>query len=289
MTIPTLSGVAIAALDKTKFKIVACNASGDIYLVNHVYMFSDDGSIVTDLTQMREHNHSQDSEGGALNMIWSAIPEAIDVLFTKPNDMLKTNFEQTVSGTGSIEDNIDGNGYRNVNLRPNGTSGSSATIRFAHVLTAEYGTNIIFGFLADLDTATSVAFHGGIGADDITAADSNTRKIQAEFCTTTNDNWWLRTANGSANSASDTGQAITTVKDAIKLDYRIEDVGTPEADFEINAAGLLQKTTNIPIDSGSPTGNLAKFSHKNSTGADRPMHIYGFRISYITNSQWIYG
>ena len=202
-------------------------------------------------------------------------------------DLLKANWIQTVTGTATIEDATAGGGVVGdpIRLRPNATTASGATVTYPH-MKLDFSTRSIYQAKLQIETATSIALHSGVGADDITAADSNTRKLQAEVCTTTNNNWWLRTATGAANSASDTGIAISTSAVGIKI-IHYPNIGTPRADLLIGAGTLLQKTTNIPVDGETASTNLIKHSVKNSTGADRPLKMYGCRLQFKVDDSWV--
>jgi hypothetical protein len=288
----TLDGDDIALLDKTKYKIVTCSADGSGYLEDHVYYFSEDGSVETDLTALPDHTHSSASgDGGPMTFMYIKSPaSALDLYLSRPTDMIKANWNQTVTGTGSIEDGGGGSSTPYIRLRPNGTSGSGSTISYTNAYPRYTfdGGAMILTFVGNFETATSLAFHGGINCDDVTAADSNTVKVQAEVCTVTNSNWWIRTATGAANSASDTGVAISTDDKSIKLIH--DSTGTPYAVISVNSGGEFTKTTNVPATATNNTiGNLLKFSIKNSTAADRPYRFKGARLSWSTSDIWSYG
>ena len=289
-SILTLSGTDINSLDKTKYKLVACNATGSGYTINHVYHFSDDGSQVDDLTDLTNHLHTTTSgQGGHIRDIYAANPEHFNQSMCRPTDWVKALWNQTVSGTGTIEDGTGGNGERYIRLRPNGTSGSGATISYPMAANAGFPHHSLMGYVYQLETASSLAFHIGWNADDITAADSNTSKVQLEVCTATNNNHWLRTANGTNNSASDmgSGTAITTNKTSCQ--FLNWNTGTPSVTAQVNATNSFTKTTHIATSGSNTLGNIMKFSVKNSTGADRPLRAYGAHLSFTTDSSWIYG
>ncbi len=282
MTIISGEGTYLEGLDKTEHKLFICTDSGGDLVVDHVYLCSADGTTLLDLSEMVAHSHTSDSDGGELNKIFRLNPKHIDLLLTKTDDLKKAQWLEDVSGTGSIEDKTDGTtGERSIRLRPNGTSGSSATITYPH-LKLDWSENSMFQTKLQIETATSIALHTGIGADDITAADSNTRKIQAEVCTTTNNNWWLRTADGSANSASDTGIAISTSRVAIRMKSLVS-----QANLLIDSNTELEKTSNVPTSGATTDIRLIKHSVKNSTAADRPLLMYGSRVVYYVSDNWV--
>lgn len=287
-SILTLSGTDINALDKTKYKLVACNATGSGYTINHIYHFSDDGSIIDDISSLPDHLHNGTGAGGNVAGIYRANTHNFNQSMCRPTDWVKAVWNQTVSGTGTIEDGTGGSGERYIRMRPNGTSGSGATISYPMAANAGFGyDDVLMGYVYQLETASSLAFHIGWNADDITAADSNTSKVQLEVCTATNNNHWIRTANGSANSASDMGVAIDTSKTSCQ--FWAFQTGTPTVKAEVNAGSTFTKTTHIPTSGQNATGNIMKFSIKNSTAADRPLRAYGAHLTFTTESSWIYG
>jgi len=286
MTIPSGSGTYLQTLDKTKHKLVACTSTSSGLTINHVYLASDDGTTWIDLQSLIAHTHADSTTGGSLIDIEVANPKYFDLVLTKTSDLYKANWIQTVTSTGTIEDLSAGlTGPMYIRLRPNGTSGSGSTISYPH-LKLNFAKTAIYQTKLLIETATSIALHTGVGADDVTAADSNTVKFQAEVCTVTNNNWWLRTASGSANSASDTGIAISTSAVAVKI-VHYPTLGTPETDLQIDTGTLLQKTTNIAISGATADANLIKASVKNSTGADRPLKFYGARLRYEVSDTWV--
>jgi len=284
MTVTYGTGTYLAALDKTKHKLVVCTSTSGGLTVDHVYLASADGTTWLDLSGIVDHTHTATTgDGGRYSEILLSNPKVFDLVLTKTDDLKKAQWIETVTGTGTIEDATDGTtGERSIRLRPNGTSGSEAQISYPHIQ-ASFGGRALFISKLRIETATNLAFHIGVGADDITAADSNTIKIQTEVCTVTNNNFWLRTANGSANSASDSGVAIGTSRTGIKMIFH---PATPECQLLINDANALIKTTNIPTSGATADNNLIKVSLKNSTAADRPMHFYGARLAYFVSDEW---
>ena len=288
VTVISDTGTNLDALDITKHRIVFCTVSGGPFEKDHTYTANADEDAWIDITEIVAHTHYDDTDGGGIDQIFNTNAETFDLQLINPTDWVKAHWVQTVTGTGTIEDTTAGTGERSIRLRPNGTSGSAATIALPINLTG--GFSWIYKFVTNItiETASSLALHIGMNADDITAADSNTRKFQAEVCTATNNNWWLRTANGTANSASDSGQAISTSKIGITLLNRGY-LGTPDCIFGIGGTKYLQKTTNIAVDSSNTTGNSIKYSIKNSTAADRPLKVQGAaRLTYSTEATWGY-
>jgi hypothetical protein len=283
------TGANMSAMDKTKFKIVFCTATGSGFTINHLYMTSADGTSWIDLSVTQDHYHSSVDDGGHYIRILMGNPEVLDLYLSQPIHFQDTEWNTTFTGTGSAE--FDGGGCSSkpyIRLRPNGTSGSGSTISYTNAQNLKFGAPSILSFTGNFETATSLAFHGGVNADDVTAADSNNNKYQAEVCTATNQNWWLRTGNGSSNSASDLGVAIGTNDTGIKMVHD-PDAGTPEVVMEVDGTNTFTKTTTIPISGTNSTGNILKFSQKNNTAADRPYRYKGCRVSFITSDSWGYG
>ena len=143
-----------------------------------------------------------------------------------------------------------------------------------------------FQFKARIGTATSIALHSGVNPDLVTVADTNTVKYNAEVCTTTNNNWFLRTASGSNKSSSDSGIAISANRVGIRLEH-YPDIGTPRVDMYIDANAVFQKTSDIPVSGVTAVTNLIKHSLKNSTAADRTYYVYGNRLRYQILDNWV--
>jgi len=286
MTVISDTGTNLTALDKAKHRVVFCTADGGEFVKDHTYTANADADEWIDITEIAAHTHYDETDGGSLFDIWEVNSDVFQLDLLKPIDWVKAQWVQTVTGTGTVEDGEDSSGVNYIRLRPNGTSGSGSTINYPTPLNAYWGREVKLISNVLIETASSLALHIGVDADDITAADSNTRKAQAEVCTATNSNWWLRTASGSANSASDTGIAISANAVAINI-VHYPTLGTPRADLLIDTGTVLQKTTNIPTSSATAADNLIKHSIKNSTAADRPLRVYASRLQYKVSDNWV--
>lgn len=282
------TGDNLELLSISKHRIVFCTEDGGQFTKDHTYTANADEDAWIDITEVPLHTHYDDDDGGDLLQVYVTNNEKFNINLLKPTDWVKAHWVQTTTGTGTIEDSADSSGVKYIRLRTNGTSGSSATIQYPGTITGSFIYPWHFNCLTQIETASSLALHIGVGADDITVADSNNRKIQAEVCTATNDNWWLRTGNGTSNVATDTGTVISTSKIGIALLARGY-LGTPDCLMYIGADLVAQKTTSIPFDSSNAAGNTVKFSVKNSIAADRPLRAYGGRLDYQTASTWAYG
>src|SRR4030095_9302794 len=243
-------GTVLAGLDKTKFGLLICTSDGSGLLKDHVYLCNAAGDSLIDLSTMQSHAHTSDSDGGGLNAIFRLNSKHIYLALTKTQDCQKANWDQNLASGGTIEDKTDGTtSERSIRLRPNTTSGGAASIRYPH-LKLDWSKECFFQAKLQLESTSSLALHTGISPDYVQSADSNTRKCQAEVCTTNNQNWWLRTANGSANSASDTGIAITTNRTGITLKHGDTDV------LIVGTGTELEKSSNIATSSTTSTANL---------------------------------
>src|SRR6188474_3086279 len=205
------TGAYLASLDKTKHKVLVCTDSGSGFIEDHAYLCTADGLSVIDISDVGLHYHSPGTtDGGDLIDVYSVNWTVTDLFLSRVTDLQKANWIQTVTSTGTIEDATDGTtGERSIRLRPNGTSGSGSTISYPH-LSLDFSKRSFYETKVRIETASSLAFHTGVNCDDVTAADSNTIKYNAEVCTTTNNNWFLRSADGSNKTSSDSGIAITT-------------------------------------------------------------------------------
>src|SRR6188474_816763 len=206
----TVSGNDAASLDKTKFKIVALNADGTAGDTDDLLMVNAAEDSFINLRDTAEHAHTNSSTGGTVFDIFAWNNTFFVLQLTKTDDLKKAQWIETVTSSGTIEDATDGTtGERSIRLRPNGTSGSGSTISYPH-LSLDFSKRSFYETKVRIETASSLAFHTGVNCDDVTAADSNTIKYNAEVCTTTNNNWFLRSADGSNKTSSDSGIAITT-------------------------------------------------------------------------------
>ena len=285
VTIQSGSGADLATLTKSEHALWRCTATGSGFTINHLYLIAADGNSAIDVSTTASHTHSDSSTGGALIDIYRGNSKLLDLALTKTQDLKKAQWIETVVSTGSITDTTDGTtGERSIKLATGATSGGAASITYPH-LQIDFSKRSMFQFKAKITTLSSLALHSGVNCDLVTAVDSNTIKYDAEVCTTTNNNWHLRTASGSNKSMSDTGTAATTNRVGIRIEH-FPDLGTPEADIYIDAGSVFQKTSDIPVTGASDDNNLIKHSVKNSTTADRPYDVYASRLVYTISDNW---
>ena len=286
------TGDNLSALDKTKHKLVICTSTGSGFTINHLYLFSADGTTAIDVTAVAAHTHSGSTDGGDIVDVFRSNPKFMDLVLTKATDLFETNWAspefwiKTIVTTGVVANDTDGtSGERSIKLTTGTTSGGAATINYPH-LQLNFAKRSVFQFKGRLSANTTLAAHSGVNADDVTAADSNTIKYNAEVCTATNTNWFLRTADGSANSTSDSGTAFTTNRVGIRIEH-FPDLGTPRADMYIDAGTVFSKTTNIPVSGTTADNNIIKHSLKCSAGsASRDYFVYGSRLRYTISDDW---
>ena len=286
MTVIWGSGTDLSGLDKTKHKLVVCTVDGGGLLKDHVYCANAIGDAWIDITTTASHTHSGSSDGGGILDIFSGNPLFADTGSDFMHNIDKARWVEVVTSTGSTANDNDGTtGELSFKLSSGATSGAAATLAMKG-LKLDFAKRSSFQFKARIGTATSLALHSGVNADDVTAADTNTAKYDAEVCTATNANWNIRTASGSNKTSSDTGIAITANRVAIRLEHHPE-LGTPEVDAYIDANTVFQKTGNVPVTGTTAVANLMKHSLKNSTAADRTYFVYANRIRYFISDNWV--
>jgi hypothetical protein len=280
------TGSDLATLDKTKHRAVFCTADGGGLLRDHYYLVNAAADAFIDISSTAAHTHSATSDGGSLVNIYSANPLFADTgaLFMHNIDVAK--WVKTNTTTGDTTNDTDGTtGELSMKQSSGATSGASTTIAMKG-LKLDFSKRSTFQFKARIGTATSIALHSGVNADDVTAVDSSTAKYDAEVCTVTNNNWNLRSGSGTDKTSSDTGIAISTNRVAIRLEH-YPDIGVPEVDLKIDANTIFQKTSDIPITGTTAVANLMKHSLKNSTAADRTYYVYANRLRYHILDNWV--
>ncbi len=281
VTVTSGTGTYLTSLDKTKHKLVVCTSTSGGLTADHVYLADNTGTTWIDLADIIGTSGTTD-----IINIFIGDPKFFDLILTKTNDLDSSKWGGVAVSSGTVANDTDGTtGERSIKLLTGATSGGAYTISYPH-LQLDFSKTSIFEFKVRLSANTALAMHNGVGADDVTAADSNTIKYNAEVCTVTNTNWFLRTASGSANSTSDSGTVFTTKRTGIRIEH-YPTAGTPRADMYIGAGTVFQKTTNIPITGATADNNLIKHSLKNSAAADKNAFIYGSRLRYSINDEWV--
>jgi hypothetical protein len=285
MTVPSGPGDDLEGLDKTLHKIVVCTEDGSGLLKDHVYCANAEADAWIDISVTGSHTHSGTNDGGSLIDIFSANPLFYDTGSYFMHNIDKARWVETVTSTGATANDTDGStGELSFKLSTGATSGAAATLAMKG-LKLDFAKRSSFQFKARIGTATSLALHSGVNADDVTAVDSNTAKYDAEVCTVTNANWNIRTASGTGKTSSDTGTAITANRVAIRLEH-YPDTSPARVDAYIDANTVFQKTGDVPISGTTAVANLMKHSLKNSTAADRTYFVYANRLRYFISDNW---
>jgi hypothetical protein len=272
-------GDDLELLDKTQFRLVFCTEDGGSLLKDHTYAVDTAAEAFIDISVTGVHGHSGANDGGSLIDIFSANPLFQDTGAYFMHNIDKARWVETVTSTGATANDTDGStGELSFKLSTGATSGAAATLAMKG-LKLDFAKRSSFQFKARIGTATSIALHSGVNADDVTAVDTNTAKYDAEVCTVTNSNWNLRTASGSNKTSSDTGIAISANRVAIRLEH-YPTLGVPEVDMYLDANTVFQKTSDIPVSGTTAVAALMKHSLKNSTAADRTYFVYANRLRY---------
>src|SRR4030095_14358997 len=287
VTVIPNTGAHLATYDKSMHGLFICTATGGGLIVNHLYMCSADATTLIDISGISPHMHADDSTGGPIiDLFRDGNPSFVNLWLTKTQDLKNAQWITAITGTAAITDDIDGTtGERSIKLATGATTSSGATISYPH-LKLDFTKESFFQTKLRISTASSLALHTGVNCDDVTAADSNTRKYNAEACTATNSNWFLRSADGGANSTSDSGIAMTANRVAIMIKHFPT---APLLQMHVDQAAAFEKTTNIPTTGETADNNVIKHSVKNNTGADRPLFMYGSRLAYVTSASWFHG
>lgn len=289
VTVISGSGTYITGLTKADHILFRANDSTGGLTVDHYYGVSADGTSLIDLSDTNSHTHSSSSTGGKLMDILRSNPDVLDSgqLFT--SNVRKSLWVEVVDGTASVADDTDGTTTEHsIKLATGGTNGSSASIKQPGIEMDMSKRSWCKGMIR-FGTASSLAFRFGFGADSLNASDADTRKYNAEVCTTVNNNWFIRTATGSARSATDSGtSAMVTTRQSLRLEH-YPDLGTPKVDLYIDEGSVFTKTSNIPTtyasDDPAPD-DIFRQNLKNNTGSDRTAFLYGVRYAYQTSSDW---
>lgn len=282
MTIIYGVGADIAASDKTQVQYAFCTSTGSGFTVNHFYAVNAAQDAWLDISGAADHTHSGTGDGGELEPVFRDSPTFWDIYF-RADEMIKANWVQTVSSTGSIADDTTGN-ENSVKLLTGATSGSGSTIELkGYKLNFAKPSHVQFKL--KMSATTALALKAGVNTETVTASDDNTVKYEAQLCTVTNANWNIRTATGAARSESDSGIAFTTNAVSVRLEH-FPTAGTPKVDMYVDSAAAFTKTSDIPTSGSSGVTSLIKVSLKNSAAADKNCFVYPPRIRYYTNDVW---
>src|ERR1051325_2028306 len=131
MEVVSGTGAELAALDKSKHRLVACTSTGSGYTLDHVCLFSTDGTTAIDLLNIAAHTHTSASDGGDIVDVFRANPKFMDLILTKTNDLQSAQWNTTTVSTGTVSNDTDGTtGERSIKLLTGATSGGAETIYY---------------------------------------------------------------------------------------------------------------------------------------------------------------
>ena len=292
MTVPHLSGDDIDALDKSQFGLVKCIEDGTGFIKDHLYMApADEDDDWIDLSILLDHNHTGTGDGGAIKDIFIGNPGFFVLQYTTKAELLKANWEQATASGGSIED-YDTGIENAIRLHTGTTNGASSQVFQRHIQ-MDWGLKMMFQAKVRLTELTNIALHAGVCVDDVTVTDTNTKKIGFEICTTltppADENWNVRTADGSNKSVSDTGIEFDANRTGLRLEH-YPNASPARVDAYIYTGGsvsdVFEKTSFIPETGATTDENLIRFGLKNSTNADRHFQILGCRLTATISDEW---
>lgn len=270
------AGVDLATLSPSIHKFLHCTASGSGFIVDHNYMANSTSDAYID---------EQTAGSTAYITTIATNSKVIDTGGLFVFDVHVADWVASNTSTGTTTDDTDGTtGELSIKLAPGITSGSRAQVTQIG-LKQDFSKRSFLSFKSRVGTLSSLNLRGGVNCDPVTSTDSNTISYSAEICTATNNNWYVRSATPSANTASNTGIAATTNRVGIKLEH-YPDLGTPSVLMYIDAATAVTKTSNVPTTGAGANNAVIRYSIKNSTTADRPWFMYGCRLVYTVSDNW---
>ena len=288
VTIISGTGTYIVSLDKDNHVLFRADDSTGGLTADHLYMCSADGLSLIDVTEVDDHDHSGTGQGGNFFNTLNGNKDVFDSGMSLVMRPQKANWVEVVDGTASVADDVDGvSTEHSIKLLTGATSASTANIRMPS-LEMDFSERSYFKCLQRLSSIASVAFRVGYGIDGLQVADDDSRNYGIEGCTTVDGNYYVRTATGSARSASDTGTAFDTNRTNLRAEH-YPDLGTPKVDAYINQGTVFTKTSNIPTtyaDNEPNPQDIFKWSLKNNTAADKHLFAYGVRLVYETSDKW---
>ena len=288
MTIPAGPGADLATLDVTKHGACRCTTTGSGFVASHFYI-SDGVSTWIDVSVTASHAHESVATGGTLFDIYAAVGN-MDLIDSGGFLMFaadKAKWLESVTSTGVITNDTDGTtSERSIKLDSGATSGARASISMVGGVEMDFAKPSMWQSKTLIPTMTSLNLRFGFHIDNVTSADSTNVNYGVEICTATNTNWWTRSANGTATSASDTTIAATTNRQGITILGR-PDLSPAKILTYIDANAAFSKTSNVPISGGGGVSNIFRYSHKNSTGSSRTLFTYATRVRYYAVSNWV--
>lgn len=288
MTIPSGPGADLATLDVTKHGACRCTSTASGFVTGHFYI-SDAISTWIDVSVAAGHTHESTATGGTLYNIFAGVGN-MDLIDSAGHLIFaadKAKWLEAITSTGVVTNDTDGTtSERSIKMDSGATSGARASITMVGGVEMDFAKPSMWQSKTLVPTMTSLNLRFGFHSDMVTSADSNNVNYGIEICTATNNNWWARSASGTATSASDTTFAATTARQGIVILGR-PDLSPVKTLTYIDANAAFSKTTNIPITGGGGVSNIFRYSIKNSTGASRTLFTYATRVRYYAVSNWV--
>jgi len=103
MTVIYGTGSYLAGLDKTKHRLLVATTTNSGFTKDHLYLCSDDGTEVFDLSDVNEHTHTSSDSGGRFNTILIENTGVMDtglLGFINPGTGDSYFYRSSVTGTG---------------------------------------------------------------------------------------------------------------------------------------------------------------------------------------------
>lgn len=273
------TGTELAVLTPSVYRFVYCTSTGSGFTAGHNYKTNVTGDAYVD--------EDATAAGGTAYVLTLALNSMlIDTADHFVFDVKVAKWVASNTSTGTTVDDTDGTtGEQSIKLGTGVTSGSRAQITQVG-LKQDFSKPSFLSSKVRIGTLLNLNLRGGVNCDAVTSVDSNNPNYAWEVCTATNNNWFIRSADGTATSASNTAIAATTNRTGLKLEH-YPTIGTPAVLLYVGVAAAVQKTSNIPATADVGANNdVIRFTIKNSTTADRPLYMYGCRMAYYVSDSW---
>jgi len=286
VTIISGTGSYLAGLTKSNHTILVCTSTGSGFTLDHVYLCTNDGLSVIDISDVNEHTHVSSGTGGFFTGVLAGNVDVFDTGTYFTLEPYKAKWNTFTDNSATISDDNDGTtGEPSIKIDSGATNGSTGSIN-QRGLEMNVAQDSFFKTMQRFGTASSLAEKVGFGMESLNAVNNNRRKYGYEICTTVNNNFFITSADGTTRSSSDSGIAFNTSRTS----YRVEHYpATPKIDMYINEGIVFTKTTNVPTtylsDEPKPD-EIFRVSFKNSTAASRTLFLYGCRFVYNGSNQW---
>jgi hypothetical protein len=268
-----VSGLAayINGLTKSKNRIYLPEDAGGGLNAYNLYAY--DGSVMRNLSNP-PHGHSGDTDGGTiayggyLNSKWL---DTIALFLIRARTA-----EYIVTNDGAGSSTADDNTTTPDSMKH--TAGAVANGRSYIKLQGEkvdFNYQIYLACLVKITTITNVSWNMGVNCEWAGDTADVIRKVNFDFCTSVNGNYFIVSADGTTRTSTDTGYTVVSTGDdfmkflftpAVKIDWAID-----------NIIGI--KTTNVPA-SGNGTDRTKCFTTgiKTTASAQSIANNFGPRL-----------